>query len=146
MRRSDWLEALPVALARWLGARTDVGRADCCLMVFDVLERGLGIRLAPRPPYASARGAMRLVRAGGPVVWLQERLPVLADPARASDGDVLALPPAEGGRGGPTGAVGIICGGHLWTMTDGGGQAVLPVSAWLDEPGLMAFSTQDGAG
>lgn len=144
-RRADWPAALPVALADWLDRSTVLGEADCGLMVWDVAARGLGVRLSQRPPYASARGALRLGRRGGPPAWLAARLELAPDPGRLSDGDVLALPPDTGGLGGACGSIGIINGAAVWTMREGAGLQVVALASWLAVPGLVGASLQDGA-
>ena len=144
-RRADWPAALPVAIADWLGRPTVLGEADCGLMVWDVAARGLGVQLSARPPYACARGAMRLGRRGGPPVWLARRLELAEDPALLSDGDLLALPPDPEGRGGVCGSIGVINGAAVWTMRDAAGLEAVPVVAWLAVPEVVGASLRDGA-
>lgn len=121
---ADAADPVAAELRRWARSSFVWGKTDCGLSILAYAERVRGQRLSPWPRYATALGAMRMLRAAGGYpayfVWAMGKIgcPVTDRPRRGDVGLVEL----------PSGLTACLCLGTLWAARASRGIVMVPAS------------------
>lgn len=118
MRKTNWVSIIASEIERNRDTCFEWGKADCCLVVADIVKAFSGLDIAQkfRGKYATKLGSVRALKriAGGGISEAVSMSLVEVDPMLVSRGDVTLIESDSGE------SLALYFGGRVWAMTESG--------------------------